>query len=218
MNSNLFVGGFPYETTERELTARFGACGEVKSVRILLDRETGRPRGLAFVEMATEEGARAARAKLNGSAVGSRTIFVTEAREKGEGEAGPAPKPGFVERRAGRDRRKGWGPLAGGQERRERPAWGDKKPSWRDKKPSWGDKKPAWGDKPAFGQKKPWQKKFGDKPREDKPSFGQKKPWQGKPGDKPKGPRGPENRRKKWGPGGPGGGNKWGKPRKFGPR
>jgi RNA recognition motif-containing protein len=49
MTNNLFVGGFPYETTSEELTALFRTCGAVTSVKVLMEKETGRPRGLAFV-------------------------------------------------------------------------------------------------------------------------------------------------------------------------
>jgi RNA recognition motif-containing protein len=250
MENNLFVGGFPWETTEGQLAAIFGACGTVVSVKILLDRETRRSRGLAFIVMGSEDEAVKAMAKLDGSTIGERTIFVSEARPKpGEESAGPAPgspesKPGFVERRTGKDRRKGWGPVsarpAEGErrfgerkpfgERRpfgdrkpfgEKRSFGDKKPwekkPWSKDKPSFGEKKPWSKDKPSFGEKKPWSK--------DKPSFGDKKPWEKKPwskdkpsfGGKKRGPGGGD--RKKWGAGGPGaGGNKWGsgKPKKFG--
>src|SRR5688572_16253330 len=53
MTNNLFIGGFPYETTEAQLAALFGRCGTVLKVKILLERDTGRSRGLAFVEMGT---------------------------------------------------------------------------------------------------------------------------------------------------------------------
>src|SRR5687767_7412083 len=108
--ANLFVGGFPYETDSEALSALFCSCGTVKSVKVLLERDSGRPRGLAFVEMSSDEEAAAAISKLDGSDLGGRKIFVTKARPK-EGKpdfkTGPAGKPGFVERRSGKDRRKG---------------------------------------------------------------------------------------------------------------
>lgn len=171
MNSNLFVGGFPYDTTQEELAAFFRACGTVRGVKILTDRETGRSRGLAFVEMSTEAEAREAISKLNGSALGARKIFVSEARpqEKRPG-GGFAAKPGFVERRSGKDRRQGWGPLGGVDARRgERPARDEAR-----REGSWARKKP-WAGKPGFPGKKSW---------EQRSSFdrGAKKAWGGKPG------------------------------------
>ncbi|HVA66362.1 MAG TPA: RNA-binding protein [Elusimicrobiota bacterium] len=152
MTNNLFVGGFPYETTETELSRLFRACGTVRGVSILLERGTGRSRGLAFVEMSTEAEARSAIGKLNGSTLGSRRIFVSEARPRERRPDDLAGKPGFVERRSGKDRRRA------DESRRE----GSFKPKKR------------WGNKPGFAGKKEWKKRpaFG----------GPKKDWSAKPG------------------------------------
>jgi RNA recognition motif-containing protein len=81
---NIFVGNLSFNTSEDELRQIFEAFGQVDRVSILTDRETGRSRGFAFVEMTnTEEGDKAI-AGLNGSQVGGRTINVNEARPKGE--------------------------------------------------------------------------------------------------------------------------------------
>lgn len=81
---NIFVGNLSFNTSEDELRQVFEAYGQVDRVSILTDRETGRSRGFAFVEMTnTEEGEKAI-AGLNGSQLGGRTINVNEARPKGE--------------------------------------------------------------------------------------------------------------------------------------
>ena len=95
MTTQLFVGGFPYETTQEQLAAHFRSCGTVKDVKILLERNTGRSRGLGFVEMSSAAEAKAAMAKLNGSDFGSRKIFVSEARPQEKRPGGFLAKPGF---------------------------------------------------------------------------------------------------------------------------
>ena len=81
---NIFVGNLSFNTTEDELRKVFEAYGQVDRVSILTDRETGRSRGFAFVEMTnTEEGEKAI-AGLNGTQLGGRTINVNEARPKAE--------------------------------------------------------------------------------------------------------------------------------------
>jgi RNA recognition motif-containing protein len=78
----LYVGNLPYQTDERELQELFGQCGSVESVRVMRDMATGRARGFAFVEMATDEEAQAAAARLNGHQLGGRALTVNEARPK----------------------------------------------------------------------------------------------------------------------------------------
>lgn len=81
---NIFVGNLSFNTTEDELRKSFEPYGQVDRVSILTDRDTGRSRGFAFVEMTnTEEGEKAI-AGLNGSQLGGRTINVNEARPKAE--------------------------------------------------------------------------------------------------------------------------------------
>ncbi|MBI2817839.1 MAG: RNA-binding protein [Acidobacteria bacterium] len=81
---NLFVGNISFQTTESELRAAFEQFGEIDRVRIMTDRDTGRSRGFAFVEMPDEEEASKAIAGLNGKEVGGRVINVSEARPKPE--------------------------------------------------------------------------------------------------------------------------------------
>lgn len=82
MGKNLYVGNISYDTTEDKLRELFGAHGEVASANVITDRDTGRPRGFAFVEMATEEAASAAIAALNDQMVDGRQIKVNEARPR----------------------------------------------------------------------------------------------------------------------------------------
>ena len=81
---NLYVGNLPHSTTETDLRNAFGVYGPVDSVNIITDRDTGRARGFAFVEMADAGGAEKAIAALNGSDLGGRTIQVNEARPKAD--------------------------------------------------------------------------------------------------------------------------------------
>src|SRR5436190_11336109 len=84
-NSKLFVGNLAHTVRENELQEMFAAHGGVIDVKVPTDRESGRPRGFAFVTMATPEAAQAAIQALNGTAVGERNLTVTEARPREEG-------------------------------------------------------------------------------------------------------------------------------------
>jgi RNA recognition motif-containing protein len=81
---NLYVGNLPHSTTEAELRDAFAVYGQVDSVNIITDRDTGRARGFAFLEMGDSGGAEKAIAALNGSDLGGRTIQVNEARPKAD--------------------------------------------------------------------------------------------------------------------------------------
>ena len=78
----LHVGNLSFQTTEEELRTVFEGYGAVESVRIVLDRDTGRPRGFAFVEMASEANADAAIEGLNLGEFGGRTLRVGKARPR----------------------------------------------------------------------------------------------------------------------------------------
>jgi RNA recognition motif-containing protein len=86
MGTNIYVGNLSYETTEATLRTLFAEFGEVQAVNLIIDRDTGRPKGFAFVEMATDEAARAAIAALNGKSVDDREIKVDKAKPKVEGD------------------------------------------------------------------------------------------------------------------------------------
>ena len=84
MNSKLYVGNMSFKTTEDDLRNAFGQFGSVTDVYIANDRETGRPRGFAFVTMGTAEEAKAAAEKLNGNDLDGRALTVNEAKPKEE--------------------------------------------------------------------------------------------------------------------------------------
>ena len=79
---NIFVGSLPFKLEEADLKELFEAYGEVSSVKLINDRETGRSKGFGFVEMPDDEGAQQAITALNGSEVGGRTIAVSQAEER----------------------------------------------------------------------------------------------------------------------------------------
>jgi cold-inducible RNA-binding protein len=78
----LFVGNLNFQTTETDLRALFEPFGQITRVHIAMDRETGRPRGFAFVEVADDSAASKAMAALNGKEVGGRALRVNEAVPK----------------------------------------------------------------------------------------------------------------------------------------
>ena len=79
---NIYVGNLSYSLSESELRDAFAAYGEVSSVRVLMDRETGRSRGFGFVEMPNQNEAETAVAEINGKEVGGRPLCVNEARPR----------------------------------------------------------------------------------------------------------------------------------------
>jgi cold-inducible RNA-binding protein len=80
----IYVGNLSYDTSDSDLQAAFAAYGEVSSAEVVTDRDTGRPRGFGFVEMANKDEAQAAMAALNGSQLQGRTLTVNEARARSE--------------------------------------------------------------------------------------------------------------------------------------
>jgi len=83
MGKRLYVGNIPYQTSEADLRALFEeGGGQVQEVKIVTDRETGRPRGFAFVELASDAEAEAAVGVLNGKDFGGRPLTVSEARDR----------------------------------------------------------------------------------------------------------------------------------------
>ncbi len=90
---NIYVGNLPYRITEDELRASFEAYGTVSSVRIVIDRDTGKSKGFGFVEMPGQAEAEDAVKKLDGAMVNGRNLRVNEAR--------PRPAAPFQKRRPG---------------------------------------------------------------------------------------------------------------------
>ena len=84
MSKNLYVGNLSYDTTEDTLRTLFAEYGEIESANLITDRYTGRSRGFAFVEMATEEEAQAAMSGMNGREVDGRELKVDKAKPRTE--------------------------------------------------------------------------------------------------------------------------------------
>jgi RNA recognition motif-containing protein len=85
---NIFVGSLPYRLEESELKEIFEEFGEVTSVKIIIDRETGRSKGFGFIEMPDDEAAQKAINDKNGSDLNGRSIVVNQAEEKKERPSG----------------------------------------------------------------------------------------------------------------------------------
>jgi len=83
--SNIFVGNLSFQTTQEDLLATFSQFGNVERVNIVTDRDTGQPRGFAFVEMTDAREAQTAIAQLNGAELNGRALNVNEARPKPSG-------------------------------------------------------------------------------------------------------------------------------------
>jgi cold-inducible RNA-binding protein len=83
--TNIFVGNLSFQTTQDELQAAFSAYGSVERVNIVTDRDSGQPRGFAFVEMTDRQEAETAIARLNGTEMNGRALNVNEARPKPTG-------------------------------------------------------------------------------------------------------------------------------------
>lgn len=118
---NIFVGNLDFGATEDSLRSMFEAHGAVERVSIMTDRDTGRSRGFAFVEMTNAEDADRAIAALNGAEMGGRALNVNEARpktERGGGGGGGRGFGGGGGNRPGGNRGSG----GGGRPRRE-PRW-----------------------------------------------------------------------------------------------
>ena len=88
MGKKLYVGNIPYSATEQVLADTFGEYGTVESAKIIMDRDSGRSKGFAFVEMSSDEEAQAAISKLNGNDWEGRAMTVNEARPMAPREGG----------------------------------------------------------------------------------------------------------------------------------
>jgi RNA recognition motif-containing protein len=110
---NIFVGNLDFAATESSIRTLFEAHGKVDRVSLVTDRDTGRPRGFAFVEMSDSAEADRAIAALNGTDLGGRTLNINEARPKGEGGGGRGGSGGGGFRREG----------GGGPRQRREPRW-----------------------------------------------------------------------------------------------
>lgn len=128
MGNRLYIGNLPYSISDSEVRAEFEKCGTVTDLKLITDRETGRPKGFGFVEFASDAEANAAIQALNGSTLGGRAIIVNiaEKRQGGGGRSfggggGPRPysPPPQDDRGRGRGKRGG-----GSRRRRDDSDWG----------------------------------------------------------------------------------------------
>jgi RNA recognition motif-containing protein len=100
MSTKLYVGNLAFQTTSQELQELFATAGTVESASVVEDRDTGRSRGFAFVEMSTKEEAAAAIDQFNGKEVGGRALKVNEAKPR-ENRSGGGGGRGFGGNRGG---------------------------------------------------------------------------------------------------------------------
>ena len=116
---NIFVGNLDFAATESSVRSLFEPYGAVERVNVVTDRDTGRSRGFAFVEMSDASQADQAIAALNGATLEGRTLNVNEARPKPQGGGGR----GFGGGGGGGGYRSGGGSGGGGGNRRREPRW-----------------------------------------------------------------------------------------------
>ena len=105
MPKKLYVGNMSYSTTQEQIRELFSQAGEVSEISLITDRETGRPKGFGFVEMATDEGGQEAIKRFNGYTLGDRTLTVNEARPREERSGGGSYGGGRRDNRSGGGRR-----------------------------------------------------------------------------------------------------------------
>ena len=122
MGRRLYVGNLPYTTTEEQLTDLFSRAGQVDNVRVMRDMATGRARGFAFVEMASDDDAQKAITEFNEYKLDGRALVVNEARPKPEGGGfGGGGNRGQGSRSGGGNRNFESEDFSGG--RRKEPRW-----------------------------------------------------------------------------------------------
>jgi RNA recognition motif-containing protein len=126
MGTKLYVGNLSFRTTSEELRDAFAAAGTVESASVIEDRDTGRSRGFAFVEMATAEEAAAAIEQFNGKDFGGRNLTVNEAKPRADrgGGGGGGGRGGYGGGGGGR------GGYGGGGDRGGDRGGSDREPRW----------------------------------------------------------------------------------------
>lgn len=80
MSKKLYIGNLPYSATDQSLTDKFSVCGTVQSAKVIMDRDSGRSKGFAFVEMSSDSEAQNIISKFNGTDLDGRAINVSEAK------------------------------------------------------------------------------------------------------------------------------------------
>ena len=120
MAAKLYVGNLPYSATEDGLKTHFSSAGSVASVKIIIDRETGRSKGFGFVEMESDDGAQSAVSQLDGQEYEGRSLRVSEAKPQPERESRGGGGGGFGGGRSGGGFGGGGGGNRGGGDRGNR--------------------------------------------------------------------------------------------------
>ena len=120
MSTKLYVGNLSFQTTSQDLQELFGQAGTVQSANVIEDRDTGRSKGFAFIEMSTQEEANSAIEQFNGKEVGGRALKVNEAKPRENRSGGGGGGRGFGGNRGG-----GFGGNrnGGGGGRQSEPRW-----------------------------------------------------------------------------------------------
>ena len=116
MSTKLYVGNLAFQTTSQELEQLFGQAGTVQSASVVEDRDTGRSRGFAFVEMSSQEEATSAIEQFNGKEIGGRALKVNEAKPRENRSGGGGGGRGYNDNRGG-------GGYGGGGGNRSEPRW-----------------------------------------------------------------------------------------------
>lgn len=98
MSKKLYVGNLPYSVTDQSLTETFSECGSVQSAKVIMDRDSGRSKGFAFVEMSTDAEAAESINRFNGFSIDGRAINVSEAKPQAPRDGGS--RGGFNSRRS----------------------------------------------------------------------------------------------------------------------
>jgi RNA recognition motif-containing protein len=124
MSTKLYVGNLAFQTTSQDLQEMFAQAGTVESASVVEDRETGRSRGFAFVEMSTKEEATAAIDQFNGKELGGRALKVNEAKPRENRAGGGGGRGGFGGGRGGFGGNRGGGRSGGGN------YGGNREPRW----------------------------------------------------------------------------------------
>jgi len=127
MSMKLYVGNLAFQTTSQDLQELFAQAGTVESASVVEDRETGRSRGFAFVEMSTKEEGAAAIDQFNGKEVGGRPLKVNEAKPRENRSGGGGGRGGFGGNRGGGG---GYGGNRGGGRSGGGYGGGNREPRW----------------------------------------------------------------------------------------
>lgn len=122
MGKKLYVGNLPFSATDQDLNDIFAQVGQVTSAKVIMDRESGRSKGFAFVEFANDDEAAKAISQFNGSDYNGRPMVVNEARPMAPREGG-AGRGGFAGGAGGAGGNRRGGGFGGGERRNSGNRW-----------------------------------------------------------------------------------------------